>query len=155
MMNKNDGTSRVDIRPLCAADRVAWGEMWHDYLSFYETTLPTSQYDITFARLTDAATPSMGAHIAQIDGTPGGLVHYIFHDHCWLPGPTCYLQDLFTKPSFRGLGIGAKLIESVYRAADDRGAHGTYWLTQEFNHQARSVYDRVGELTPFIKYKRA
>jgi len=29
-----------------------------------------------------------------------------------------------------------------------------YWLTQDFNHTARNLYDRVAQLTPFIKYQR-
>jgi hypothetical protein len=29
-----------------------------------------------------------------------------------------------------------------------------YWLTQHFNEAGRRLYDRVGELTPFIRYDR-
>jgi len=46
------------------------------------------------------------------------------------------------------------LIEAVYKAADDAGAPSVYWMTQEFNTNARKLYDRIGQLTPFIKYQR-
>jgi len=29
-----------------------------------------------------------------------------------------------------------------------------YWLTQDFNTEARHLYDRIGVLTSFIKYVR-
>ena len=30
-----------------------------------------------------------------------------------------------------------------------------YWLTQDFNHTARQLYDRIGTKSPFIKYTRS
>jgi len=50
--------------------------------------------------------------------------------------------------------VGRALIEAVYEAADERGAPSVYWLTQDFNETARVLYDRVANLTPFIKYQR-
>ena len=49
--------------------------------------------------------------------------------------------------------VGRKLIEAVYAAADANGTPRVYWLTQDFNTTSRKLYDRVSELTPFIKYK--
>jgi GNAT superfamily N-acetyltransferase len=66
----------------------------------------------------------------------------------------CYLQDLYTVPMCRGQGLGRALIEAVYQAADAHGTPTVYWLTQDFNHTARQLYDRVATLTPFIKYNR-
>ena len=45
------------------------------------------------------------------------------------------------------------LIEAVYEKATAAGASEVYWMTQEFNSIARVLYDRVGERTPFIKYR--
>jgi GNAT superfamily N-acetyltransferase len=66
----------------------------------------------------------------------------------------CYLQDLYADPAVRGTGIGRKLIEAVYAAADAAGAPAVYWLTQDDNATGRRLYDRVGQLTNFIKYQR-
>ena len=43
----------VTVRPLTASDRAAWDRLWKGYLDFYETTLPKSQYDLTFGRYLD------------------------------------------------------------------------------------------------------
>ncbi|MEO1423981.1 MAG: GNAT family N-acetyltransferase, partial [Pseudomonadota bacterium] len=37
---------------------------------------------------------------------------------------------------------------------DAAGAPAVYWLTQDFNTTGRLLYDRIGEVTPFIKYQR-
>jgi GNAT superfamily N-acetyltransferase len=54
----------------------------------------------------------------------------------------------------RGQRIGRALIEAVYAAADANGTPSVYWMTQDFNENARLLYDRIGTLTPFIKYSR-
>ena len=83
-----------------------------------------------------------------------GLTHYLFHRHAWKVENVCYLQDLYVDPATRGAGLGRSLIEAVYAHADAAGAPAVYWLTQDFNTQARQLYDRVAKVTPFIRYIR-
>ncbi len=142
------------IRPLAAADRDDWAEMWHDYLAFYETAVADAVYDTTFARLLGDDDHDFRGLIATLDDRPVGIVHYLFHRHCWKIENVCYLQDLYARPDVRGTGIGRALIEAVYARADAEDAPAVYWLTQDFNHTARKLYDRVGKLTPFIRYQR-
>ena len=142
------------IRPLTAADRAEWTRLWTAYLAFYETVLPPEVFDVTFARLT-GNDPVLHGLIAEVDGRPAGLVHYIHHEHCWRPEGVVYLQDLYADPDHRGTGLGRALIEAVYRAADAAGRPHVYWLTQDTNATARKLYDRIGQLVPFLKYNRA
>ena len=37
---------------------------------------------------------------------------------------------------------------------DAAGTPAVYWLTQDFNTQARQLYDRIAAVTPFIRYNR-
>lgn len=144
----------ISIRPLKPDDRAEWTALWCAYLAFYETTKPQGIYDKTWARLMTAGEDPHGLCAVDASGRLVGIVHYIFHRSCWLDGPTCYLQDLYADPDVRGKGIGRALIEAVYAAADEAGAEAVYWMTQDFNTTARQLYDRVGKLTPFIKYTR-
>jgi metal-dependent HD superfamily phosphatase/phosphodiesterase len=50
--------------------------------------------------------------------------------------------------------VRGALIEAVYDAAKKADAVEVYWNTQEFNSVARVLYDRVGERTPLIKYRK-
>jgi GNAT superfamily N-acetyltransferase len=144
----------VTIRPLRAEDEGDWRRLWTDYLGFYRTALPEAVYASTFARLLGDDPRDFSGLIASRDGQAVGIAHYLFHRHCWKIEEACYLQDLFVAPEARGAGIGRALIEAVYAAADARGAPSVWWLTQESNATGRRLYDRVGRLTPFIRYDR-
>ena len=142
------------IRPIAASDEAEWRRLWTGYLAYYKTELPENIYASTFARLLSDDSSEPRGLIATLGGRAVGLVHYIFHRHCWRIENTCYLQDLFADPDMRGQGIGRRLIEAVYAAADKAGCPSVYWLTQEFNYAGRMLYDQVGTKTPFIRYDR-
>jgi len=144
----------LTIRPLETGDKPAWAPLWRGYLDFYETTLPQAVYDVTFARLTSPDHPDQNGLLALEDGHAVGLVHFIYHPHNWRVEKVCYLQDLYAAPEARGRGAGRALIEAVYARADADACPSVYWLTQDFNTRARHLYDRIGQLTPFIKYSR-
>lgn len=128
--------------------------MWTDYLAFYKTSVPDDVYDVTFSRMLGDDPQDFSCLVAESGGRLIGLTHYLFHRHAWKVENTCYLQDLYARPDARGTGVGRALIEAVYSAADAQGAPSVYWLTQDFNETARTLYDRVGKLTPFIRYQR-
>ncbi|SHH30848.1 Ribosomal protein S18 acetylase RimI [Cognatishimia maritima] len=144
-----------NIRPLQKDDFEAWNRLWQGYLTFYEASLSDEVTHTTFERLCDPKTTDQNALVAEQDGALIGLVHFIFHAHNWQTARVTYLQDLYALPEARGIGLGRALIESVYAAADANGTPSVYWMTQDFNAEARKLYDRVGTLTPFIKYTRA
>ena len=143
------------VRPLSALDRSDWSDLWTSYLEFYETARPPEIYDIYFSRLLGDDPQDFHCLVAEQNGKLVGLTHYVFHRHGWSIENVCYLQDLYAKPDVRGTGVGRKLIEGVYSAADAMGCPSVYWLTQEFNAEARTLYDRIGKVTPFIKYQRS
>lgn len=145
----------VIIRPLRVSDRDAWAGLWTAYLEFYGTSVPDAVYASTFDRLIGDDPQDYSALVAEVDGTLVGLTHFLFHRHCWRVENTCYLQDLYADPTVRGTGIGRKLIEGVYAAADVAGAPSVYWMTQDDNVTAQKLYDRIATKTNFIKYARA
>lgn len=144
----------IEIRPLTATDEAAWRKLWTGYLAYYETRVPEEVYQSTFARLLGDDPQDFHGRLALVDGQPLGLVHFLFHRHCWKIENVCYLQDLYVDPQARGTGLGRKLIEAVYAEADANGTPAVYWLTQDFNTTARQLYDRIAKVTPFIRYSR-
>jgi len=144
----------LTVRPIEAGDRAAWDLLWNGYLVFYEEALPQHITEETWRRLLDPAVDPHGFVAVDAAGRLVGFVHYLFHASTWAIGPYCYLEDLFVDPAVRGGGVGAALIEAVYAAADRAGAERVYWMTQDHNATARKLYDRIGKLTPFIKYER-
>jgi len=143
----------LTVRSLTRADEPQWRRLWSAYLAFYETDVSELVRLTTFSRLLSDDEPQWGL-IAEAEGQPVGLVHFLFHRHNWKIEDVCYLQDLYADPAARGKGVGRALIEAVYAAADAKGCPTVYWLTQDFNVTARKLYDRIGKATPFIKYQR-
>ena len=142
------------VRPLTRSDEAEWRRLWRDYLAFYETEVGEAVYATYFERLLGDDPQDYNGLIAEVDGRRVGLAHYLFHRHGWKIENVCYLQDLYADPDVRGIGVGRALIEAVYAKADAAGAPSVYWLTQDFNAEARKLYDRIGQVTPFIKYAR-
>jgi len=142
------------IRPLRPEDEAEWRRLWTGYLAFYQTTVPEAVYASTFARLLGDDPQDFSALVAEDGGQLLGLTHFLFHRHAWKIENVCYLQDLYVDPQTRGTGLGRALIEAVYARADAAGAPAVYWLTQDFNRQARQLYDRIARVTPFIRYVR-
>ena len=147
-------SAQIHVRPLRAQDRAEWAEMWTDYLAYYKTTLPQEIYDSSFARMLGDDPRDFRGLVAEKDGRLLGLTHFVYHRNGWKIEDVCYLQDLYTRPEARGAGVGRALIEAVYDIAAHDGAPSVYWMTQDFNETARKLYDRIGVLTPFIKYQR-
>jgi GNAT superfamily N-acetyltransferase len=144
----------VLIRPPEPRDRPVWGNLWNGYLSFYQTSLDASVYDLTFARFFERGLFEPRCFLAWKDEHCVGLIHYFRHRHCWKPEDVFYIQDLFVTPETRGSGAGRALIENVYRVADAECAPTVYWMTESNNETAMQLYDRVAFRTSFIKYQR-
>jgi GNAT superfamily N-acetyltransferase len=141
------------IRPLTRADEAGWRRLWAAYLRFYRAEVPEAVTAGTFARLLDPAS-GMGGLVAEDDGGIIGICNYVFHASTWSMAPTCYLQDLFVDPAARGSGAARALIAECEAVARAQGCFRLYWLTQEFNGPARSLYDTVAQRTSFIVYRK-
>lgn len=156
MVIENQGGSEnwgFQIRKPERPHRAGWEALFRKYFEFYEAPQRQAVIDSAWNRIVEGRNPH-GLLALDGDQQAVGLVHYLFHPSTWTTDPYCYLQDLYVDDAWRGKGVGRALIEAVYRAADEKPASQVYWLTQHFNAEARLLYDRVGELTPFIKYAR-
>jgi GNAT superfamily N-acetyltransferase len=143
------------VRPVKRGDRQAWQPLWDGYNAFYgrtaESALAPAITQVTWERFFDPD-ESVFALVAEADGRLVGLTHYLFHRSTIRIELTCYLQDLFTDPAFRGQGIGRELIQAVYERAQQVGAKRVYWHTQDSNATGRLLYDKVAKHFGFIVY---
>ena len=143
----------LTVRKLCREDYLDWHKLWEGYLNFYGVTLSEEITRETWKRINDDSFEVHGLGAATEDDLIVGIVHYLYHPVTWSIAPRCYLEDLYVSEEARGRGAGQALVEAVYQAARERQADQVYWLTENENLQARKLYDRIGELTSFVKYK--
>ncbi|WP_027164600.1 GNAT family N-acetyltransferase [Mesorhizobium sp. WSM3224] len=150
-------SGQLTVRPLTRQDYGEWLPLWDGYNAFYGRSGPTALAgeitQMTWSRFFDAYEP-VHALVAECDGKLQGLVHYLYHRSTTSIVPSCYLQDLFTTKAARGRGVGRALIEGVYERARQAGANRVYWLTHETNHTAMQLYDRIGERSGFVVYRK-
>ncbi|MFC7286414.1 GNAT family N-acetyltransferase [Herminiimonas sp. KBW02] len=143
----------VEIKDIKNDDFEIWLPLWKSYQRFYEVDIPDSVTHKTWIRFLDPLEP-IHAALAMVDGQAVGLVHFIYHRSTWATSDDCYLQDLFVAADGRGNGVGRALIEHVYANAKSRGVSRVYWLTHEYNHNARQLYDRIANRSGFIHYQK-
>jgi len=141
----------IEVGRLHGTDRARWTELWRAYLSFYEADLSEAVFDETWARIQHDT--ALHALAARADGAIVGITHFLFHNSAWTTTPVCYLQDLFVDPAIRGQGVGRTLIEAVAERARAQASTRMYWLTQDHNATARSLYDRIARHSGFIRYE--
>jgi GNAT superfamily N-acetyltransferase len=150
-----DEVSCITVRPVRGSDYASWRPLWDGYNAFYgrqgETALPESITATTWERFLNPAEP-VHALVAVRQDEIVGLAHYLFHRSTTRLTDVCYLQDLFTVPAMRGLGIARQLIETVYDLARAVGATRIYWQTQETNRAARVLYEKLAKHNGFIVY---
>lgn len=140
------------IRPIAEGDFARWLPLWKGYLRFYRTELAEDVTRATFERL--CAADGMFGFVFESGDELVGLVHALLHPTTWSRAPACYLEDLFVAPAGRGSGAARALVEAVTAEAVRRGAAKVYWLTQEFNGPARSLYDQMATRVSFVVYER-
>ena len=139
----------ITIDRLRPEDRAAWGRLAAGYKHFYNTPTTEAEYDEAWRRL--QAGDGVFAFGARLDGQLVGFVHYLWHTSIWARD-VCYLQDLFTDEAVRGRGVARALIEQVAVVSRERQVTRLYWLTQETNRTARTLYDKVAQFKGFIRY---
>ena len=139
----------MKIAPLRPEDRAGWEPLARGYKEFYQTPTTDAEYEAAWQRL--MAKKGVHGLAAHADGKLVGIAHYLFHTSTWAES-VCYLQDLFTSREARGKGVGRALIEAVAAEGRVRGAAKYYWLTQDNNAVARTLYDKVAKYVGFIRY---
>lgn len=139
----------ITVDALRPEDYAAWLRLAQGYKTFYETSLPESDYQHTWQRLLQAQ--AVHGLAARLDGQLVGITHYLFHASIW-SADVCYLQDLFVDEAVRGRGVARALIEQVACVARERAAPRLYWGTHYTNERARHLYDRVASHQGFIRY---
>jgi GNAT superfamily N-acetyltransferase len=107
----------------------------------------------TWAALCD---PTSAVHglVAEQEDQLAGFAHLVLHPTTSAIHPTCYLEDLYVAKPWRGGNVARRPIEAVYAFADGFGPASVYWLTQEYNAPARSLYDTLADRTLFVVYRR-
>ena len=140
------------IRDATATDAAAWQALWAEYLAFYKTDLAPEITANTWAHCLDPAS-RLTLRLAEVDGTVQGFALHHWHESTWAIGLDCYLEDLFVSARTRGTGIGRALIDDLIAICHAAGHARLYWMTDQGNTRARSLYDSYTPTDGHLRYR--
>jgi len=72
-----------------------------------------------------------------------GYAVYFFCYFTWT-GKSLYMDDLYVKPDYRGIGVGSMLINQVISYAKETGCHKLRWQVSDWNKPAKDFYRKLG-----------
>ncbi len=88
--------------------------------------------------------PSAEVIIAEVDGQGAGFALFFHNFSTWRGRRGLYLEDLFVRPEFRGLGLGRALMIHLAKLAVQRGCGRFEWSVLDWNTPAIDFYRSLG-----------
>jgi len=78
--------------------------------------------------------------IGEVDGVAQGFALYFHNFSTWTGKKGIHLEDLFVRPTSRGVGLGKALFLEVARVAHERGCARLEWAVLDWNTPAIDFY---------------
>jgi ribosomal protein S18 acetylase RimI-like enzyme len=143
----------INVRQIREADKSSWLELYLAYLRFYNASPDDMDSELLWDRLTNSD-PQIQGLVAESNGIVVGIAHFHYQLSTWSDTSHCYLEDLYVAERARENGVAKALIQQVQEAAIKQGCTELFWITKESNSTARKLYDKVANLSDFIRYEK-
>jgi GNAT superfamily N-acetyltransferase len=88
--------------------------------------------------------PAAEVLITEADGEPAGFALFFHTFSTFLGKRGLYLEDLFVRPEFRGLGLGKHLMAALARIAVQRDCGRFEWSVLDWNAPSIAFYRKLG-----------
>jgi GNAT superfamily N-acetyltransferase len=75
---------------------------------------------------------------------PVAFAIYFFNYSTFAGLPGLYLEDIYVRPTFRGLGVGRELLRFLARKAIASGCGRMQWSVLNWNQSAMDFYTKLG-----------
>ena len=129
------------IRPATAQDVPLICSLIHEFAEFEHDQSITT--DESLLRDGFGSKPMFRVLLAEWESEPVG--YSLFFDcYASFQGPGIYLEDIFVRPEFRGIGIGRALCARVAAIARNENRFGVMFTVMDWNRQAIEFYQKLG-----------
>ena len=88
--------------------------------------------------------PAAEVLIGEVDGEPAGFALFFHNFSTFLGKRGLYLEDLFVRPSARGVGLGKHLMAALARIAVQRDCGRFEWSVLDWNQPSIDFYEAMG-----------
>jgi len=84
--------------------------------------------------------------IGEYQQTPVAFALFFHNYSTFLGRPGIYLEDLFVKPEFRGMGFGKKTLQFLANLAIERNCGRLEWWCLDWNEPSIQFYEQCGSV---------
>jgi len=88
--------------------------------------------------------PKVFCDLVEVEGNVVGMAIWFLNYSTWQGRHGIYLEDLYIKPEFRGLGYGKALLQYLARICRERGYGRFQWWVLDWNSPAIEFYHSIG-----------
>jgi GNAT superfamily N-acetyltransferase len=134
----------VKIRNAAPKDAAAIHAMIRELAAFEKLSRQVKAGSRDLARVLGGPRPLVRALIALKGREPVAYALYFFSYSTFVGRPGLYLEDLYVKPPFRGLGIGKQLLSRLARIAKSKSCGRMEWSVINWNRRAIRFYKSLG-----------
>ena len=134
----------VTIRPANADDVPLIAQLIRDLAEYERLADAAVATDDGLREQLFGERPAAEVLIAEADGEPAGFALFFHTFSTFLGKRGLYLEDLFVRPAFRGLGLGKHLMAALARIAVKRGCGRFEWSVLDWNAPAIGFYRALG-----------
>lgn len=136
--------SAIGIRPATPADVPAIVAFLRELAEYERLSHEVIAGETDFHAALFGERPVVEAVIASVDDQPVGYALFFPNFSTFLGKPGLYLEDLYVRPSARGLGVGRALLVHLARIAVERGWGRFEWAVLDWNEPAIGFYKKMG-----------
>ncbi|MBU3692873.1 MAG: GNAT family N-acetyltransferase [Candidatus Nanopelagicaceae bacterium] len=88
--------------------------------------------------------PKVFCDLVEVDGDIAGMAIWFLNYSTWQGKHGIYLEDLFVKPEYRGLGYGKALLQHLAGVCNQKGYGRFQWWVLDWNSPAIEFYRSLG-----------
>lgn len=142
------GTRRPHVRPAEPRDIPVLHALVRELAVYEREPDAVEATPADLERALFGADPRAHCHVAQLGSDPGGPVVgfalWFVSFSTWRGRHGIWLEDLFVRPSERGLGVGRALLAELAAECRRRGYARLEWSVLNWNEPAWAFYRRIG-----------
>ena len=136
--------SEIFVRPAAGGDAPVILALINELAEYEKLTHEVTATEEKLRETLFGERPFAEALMGCVDGEAVGFAVYFYSYSTFLAQPGLYLEDLFVRPAFRGIGLGKALIAAVARVAVERGCGRYEWSVLDWNEPAIRFYEGLG-----------
>jgi ribosomal protein S18 acetylase RimI-like enzyme len=137
------------IRPARPEDVPVIAQLVRDLAEYEKEPESATATEEDFAAALFGAHPAAFAHVAEHTAEDGstevvGMALWFRNFSTWTGRHGIYLEDLYVRPEFRGLGYGRALLTELARICVARGYRRLEWSVLDWNAPSIEFYRSLG-----------